>query len=159
MVIGHTAQGDRVILDPAVTIQRIYMIFYLCINIGSLTFRNAIHGARCWILICRLACFVHVPCRHYRFGHWKENMRRPTSTDAFQVVWLMIRHRNMNAAKPSYQQQVGGRANLPWDDHFVKEVKCEFVACKVFTFYPIYWVVYGNFSNSVTQSNTFPNPH
>ena len=29
--------GERVIVDPSVTIQRIYMIFYLCINIGSLS--------------------------------------------------------------------------------------------------------------------------
>jgi proton-dependent oligopeptide transporter, POT family len=29
--------GERVIVDPAVTVQRIYMIFYLCINIGSLS--------------------------------------------------------------------------------------------------------------------------
>jgi proton-dependent oligopeptide transporter, POT family len=29
--------GEKVIVDPSVTIQRIYMIFYLCINIGSLS--------------------------------------------------------------------------------------------------------------------------
>ena len=29
--------GERVIVDPAVTVQRIYMVFYLCINIGSLS--------------------------------------------------------------------------------------------------------------------------
>merc|ERR1712093_664748 len=29
--------GERVIIDPAVTIQRIYLIFYCCINIGALS--------------------------------------------------------------------------------------------------------------------------
>lgn len=37
MEVTTTPKGERVILDPSVTIQRIYMIFYLCINVGSLS--------------------------------------------------------------------------------------------------------------------------
>jgi POT family proton-dependent oligopeptide transporter len=29
--------GERVIIDPAVTIQRIYLVFYCCINVGALS--------------------------------------------------------------------------------------------------------------------------
>src|ERR1700760_754047 len=29
--------GERVIVDPALTIQRIYMMFYMCINLDSLS--------------------------------------------------------------------------------------------------------------------------
>ena len=36
MRIKTTKSGERVIMDPAVTISRIYMYFYLMINIGSL---------------------------------------------------------------------------------------------------------------------------
>jgi len=38
MVIGTDDKtGEKVIIDPAITIQRIYMIFYWCINAGSLS--------------------------------------------------------------------------------------------------------------------------
>jgi len=35
--IKTLATGERVILDPAVTIQSLYNIFYWCVNIGSLS--------------------------------------------------------------------------------------------------------------------------
>jgi POT family proton-dependent oligopeptide transporter len=66
----------------------------------------------------------------------------------------MIANRKMDAAKPSWQAANGGnRPNLPWDDHFIDELKRALVACRVFCFFPIYWVVYGQFSgNFVTQA-------
>lgn len=65
----------------------------------------------------------------------------------------MIKNRNMNAPKPSYQAGLGKEADPRWDDHFVEEVKRALIACQVFAFYPIYWVIYGNFStNFVTQA-------
>ena len=74
-------------------------------------------------------------------------------TDAFRVIWVMIKNRKMDAAKPSYQAGVGSTVAYKWDDHFVEEVKRALIACQVFAFYPIYWVVYNNFSNTfVTQA-------
>jgi POT family proton-dependent oligopeptide transporter len=75
-------------------------------------------------------------------------------TDAFRVIWMMIKNRKMDAAKPSYQAGLGRNSNLKWDDHFVEEVKRALIACQVFCFYPIYWIVYGNFStNFVSQAD------
>lgn len=37
MYVKTTAAGERVIVDPAVTIARIYLYFYMMINVGSLT--------------------------------------------------------------------------------------------------------------------------
>lgn len=37
MAIKTTAKGGRVIVDPAATVQRIYMIFYACVNVSSLS--------------------------------------------------------------------------------------------------------------------------
>lgn len=71
----------------------------------------------------------------------------------------MIKNRKMDAAKPSYQAAIGKSSSLRWDDHFVEEVKRALVACKVFCFYPIYWVIYGQFSgNFVTQGKHNPTP-
>lgn len=36
MMVKTTAKGEKVIMDPSVTISRVYLYFYLMINIGSL---------------------------------------------------------------------------------------------------------------------------
>lgn len=60
-------------------------------------------------------------------------------TNAFRAIWIMIRHRNMDAAKPSYAEEFGRSTTGAWDDHFIDELKRALVACRVFVFYPIYW--------------------
>jgi len=37
MRVKTTAKGERVVMDPAVTVSRVYLYFYLMINVGSLT--------------------------------------------------------------------------------------------------------------------------
>lgn len=159
MAVKTTAKGERVIIDPAITVQRIYMIFYACINIGSLSllatpymerdigFWSAYLLCLC-MFVCGTACLI--------IGRKLYVVRPPQGsiiTDAFRVLGMMIYYRNMDAAKPSWQAQRGGSTDLRWDDHFVDEVKRALVACRVFCFYPIYWVVYGQFSNNfVTQA-------
>jgi POT family proton-dependent oligopeptide transporter len=68
------------------------------------------------------------------------NVRPPQGhiiTDAFKAIWMMIKARDMDAAKPSHTG-----TSLRWDDHFVDELKRALMACKVFTMYPIYWWVF-----------------
>jgi POT family proton-dependent oligopeptide transporter len=160
MAVSTTKKGERVIIDPALTIQRIYMIFYGCINLGSLSLLATPYMERdigFWsgylLCLCMFACgtLVLIVGRKYYV------VRPPQGsiiTDAFKALGIMIANRKMDAAKPSWQAANGGnRPNLPWDDHFIDELKRALVACRVFCFFPIYWVVYGQFSgNFVTQA-------
>ncbi|PKX90380.1 peptide MFS transporter [Aspergillus novofumigatus IBT 16806] len=160
MAVSTTKKGERVIIDPALTIQRIYMIFYGCINLGSLSLLATPYMERdigFWsgylLCLCMFACgtLVLIVGRKYYV------VRPPQGsiiTDAFKAIGIMIANRKMDAAKPSWQAANGGnRPNLPWDDHFIDELKRALVACRVFCFFPIYWVVYGQFSgNFVTQA-------
>lgn len=74
-------------------------------------------------------------------------------TDAFKVIGIMIRHRNMDSPKPSWSAQHNVTRTGQWDDLFVEEVKRSLVACKVFVIYPIFWLCYGQFStNFVSQA-------
>jgi len=74
-------------------------------------------------------------------------------TDAFKAIGIMIANRNMDAAKPSWRSVNGKSKPVPWNDHFIDEVKRALRACKVFCFYPIFWVCYGQFSsNFVSQA-------
>lgn len=160
MVIGHDDKtGEKVIIDPAITIQRIYMIFYWCINAGSLSLLATPYMERdvdFWSAYLLCLCVFFVGLLVLVLGRKVYVVRPPQGsiiTDAFRVIWMMIKNRKMDAAKPSYQAGMGKTKVLNWDDHFVDEVKRALIACQVFAFYPIYWVVYGNFSNNfVTQA-------
>ncbi|KAJ5180913.1 MFS peptide transporter Ptr2 [Penicillium capsulatum] len=161
MAISTTKKGERVVIDPALTIQRIYMIFYGCINIGSLSllatpYMELYIGFWSGYLLC--LCMFAVGTMVLLLGRKFYVVRPPQGsiiTDAFKALWIMVKSRNMDAPKPSWQLAQRGEHGtvVPWDDHFIDELKRALVACRVFAFYPIYWVVYGQFSsNFVTQA-------
>ncbi|KAK3063556.1 hypothetical protein LTS18_014602, partial [Coniosporium uncinatum] len=149
MAIGFTKTGERIIFDPRITVTRIYMIFYLCINIGCLALLPTPYMERdidFWSAYLLGLCMFCVGVVVLLVAKKLYVVVPPQGTvinDAFRVMFMMLKGRNMDAAKPS----VSGRTDLKWDDKFVDEVKRALVACRVFCIYPIYWVVYGQFSN------------
>jgi POT family proton-dependent oligopeptide transporter len=160
MAVKTLPSGERIIIDPAVTIQRIYMVFYCCINAGSLSLLATPYMERdvgFWSAYLLCICMFTVGTVVVVLGRKFYIVRPPQGsviTNAFKAIFIMIKNRNMDAPKPSYQEELGtGRATLPWDDQFIDELKRALVACRVFVFYPIYWVVYGQFSgNFVSQA-------
>ena len=78
--------------------------------------------------------------------------RPPTGSvipHAFKAMFIGARNKfNMDTAKPSYTSQHGGRYQTPWSDQFVEELKRALIACRIFLFYPIYWVVYTQMLNN-----------
>lgn len=143
--------GERVIVDPAVTIQRIYMIFYLCINVGSLSSIATTElekNVGFWSAYLLPFLMFIVGFGVLVAGKKKYVLRPPKGSiipHAFRVIWIGIKNKgNLDAAKPEYQEELVGRQyDTPWDGLFVEEVRRALIACKVFLFYPIYWVVYG----------------
>ncbi|KAH8429083.1 peptide MFS transporter [Aspergillus melleus] len=159
MAMSTTKKGERVIIDPALTIQRIYMIFYGCINLGSLSLLATPYMERdigFWSGYLLCLCMFAVGTTVLIVGRKYYVVRPPQGsiiTDAFKALWIMIVNRNMDAPKPTWQAENGSSRAVPWDDHFIDELKRALVACRVFAFYPVYWVVYGQFSsNFVTQA-------
>lgn len=148
--------GERVIVDPSATIQRIYMIFYLTINIGSLssiatTEMEAHIGF--WAAYLLPLCMFVVGFVVLILGKNRYVVRPPKGSvipQAFKVIWIGIMNKgNLDAAKPEYQDELGStRYDIKWDSLFVEELKRALVACKVFLFYPIYWVVYSQMLNN-----------
>ncbi|KAM0192693.1 hypothetical protein ACHAPI_008052 [Fusarium lateritium] len=159
MAIRTESSGERVIIDPAITYQRIYMIFYWCINVGALSllatpFMEKYKGFWTAYLMCFCMFNVGIVTLVLRR---KTFVNRPPQgsviTDAFKALGMMIAARNTDAAKPSWREANGKTKAVPWNDHFVDELKRALRACKVFVFYPIFWVCYGQFStNFVTQA-------
>lgn len=156
--------GERVIVDPALTISRIYMMFYLCINIGALSpvattllekyigFWSA-YLLSFFVFLVGFAVLV-AGKRHYV-------MKPPAGSvipKAFNVCWIAATHGgNLDAAKPEYLNSRGQNIarHMDWDDRFVDEVARAVVACKVFLFFPIYWAVYTQMVRDPSSSLAF----
>ncbi|KAI9654023.1 MAG: peptide transporter ptr2 [Alyxoria varia] len=143
--------GERVVVDPAVTIQRIYMIFYLCINIGAL---GAIATTELekhvgfWAAYLLPFCVFLVGFVTIILGKNHYVTQPPTGSilpKAFKAIGIGMKNGfKMDAAKPS----VSGNSSANWDDTFVEELKRALIACRVFVFYPVYWVVYTQMLNN-----------
>lgn len=147
--------GERVIVDPALTIQRIYMIFYLCINVGSL---SSIATTELELNVGFWSAYL-LPMIMFFVGFLvliagkKFYVVRPPKGSviihAFKAMWIgLVNKGKMDAAKPSYQEENGRKHATPWNDIFIEEIKRALVACRVFIFFPIYWVVYGQMLNN-----------
>lgn len=71
-----------------------------------------------------------------------------------RALWIAARNGfDVDKARPSAQRN--GLHRVSWDDNFVDELKTALVACKVFLFFPIYWVAYSQMLNNfVSQGMT-----
>ncbi|CCH61173.1 hypothetical protein TBLA_0E01140 [Henningerozyma blattae CBS 6284] len=147
--------GTRVIEDPDITLQNVFMAFYFMINVGSLsvmatTELEARKGF--WAAYLLPFCFFWVAVVVLMIGN-KRFIKVPigdkTISKSFKVVGILIKNKfNYESAKPSIHPE----CNYPWTDKFVEEIRRAIKACNVFYFYPIYWVCYGQMLNNfVTQ--------
>lgn len=173
--------GERVIVDPAMTVSSVYMIFYICINVGSLSsiatteLEQRVGFWPAYLLPMLMFIFA---LGVVVLGKNQYVQRPPQGSiipNALKALWIGARNRNMDVARPSYQNANGNKYNTPWNDLFIEELKRALVACKVFAVFPIYWckfhplstfmlmhasfavVCIARYENSCPQANTFVN--
>ena len=147
--------GERVIVDPAVTAQRVYMMFYLSINIGSLSPIATTEMEKhigFWSAYLLPFCMFIVGFVIIILGRNQYRTAPPTGSiipTAFKAMWIGVKNKGqMNAAKPSVRAQQGMSGTVPWNDQFIEELKRALVACRVFLLYPIWWVTYTQMLNN-----------
>ncbi|RKP04608.1 proton-dependent oligopeptide transporter family, partial [Thamnocephalis sphaerospora] len=148
--------GERVIIDPALAYHQIYIIYYGCIEIGSLSslatpFMEKHIGfwAPFVLTFCAfcLALVILVLGRRFYVAQPAEG---GVITRAFKVAALMVVSRSLDAPKPSWRA-TRGKSSVPWDDSFVEDIKKTLNACKVFAFYPIIWVCFTQLSSNLVS--------
>ncbi|BCS21429.1 putative MFS peptide transporter [Aspergillus puulaauensis] len=178
-VIKTLPSGERIIIDPAATVARVYLYFYLMINVGSLTGQISMvyaeRGVGFWLsfllptLMFCLAPLVLFLCRK------KYHLVPPTGsvyTQAYRLIREGIRNhwsvkttkvagipfktfkKNgtdfWNTVKPSALGD--NRPNwMTFDDEWVDEVARGLKACRVFLWYPLYWLAYNQMLNNLTS--------
>jgi POT family proton-dependent oligopeptide transporter len=172
LFVKTTSSGERVIVDPALTVSRVYMYFYLFINIGALIGQISMTYAEKFVgfyMAYTLPTVVFLLCPIVLLIGRKRYIRTPPTgsvlatalhlfTFAARGKWSLNpikTYRNLtapdfwDAAKPSRQ------ANPPvwmnFDDQWVDEVKRGLKACGVFLWFPIYWLTYNQLNNNLTS--------
>jgi proton-dependent oligopeptide transporter, POT family len=150
------ASGERVVVDPVMTLSRIYMRFYLMINVGALIGQLTMVFAEHWVgfwLSFTLPTIMFLFCPLVMFACNKRYVKRPPTTSvlgkAFSLIRLALKDswslnpvqfvRNVNT--PDFWEKVkpSNVANKPkWmqgiDDAWVDEVRRGIKACAVFCF-------------------------
>lgn len=162
MTIRVLKSGERVIVDPAITIQRIYMIFYLCINLGCLSpiaTTEMEQSTGFWTAYLLCLCFFVLGVAILIAGERYYVIHPPKGSiiiNAFRAMWIGLRNGgNMETAKPSYRDERGRKYQRLWDDLYIDELKRGLAACRVFLFYPVYWVAYSQMLNNfISQAGT-----
>ncbi|KDR79530.1 hypothetical protein GALMADRAFT_243632 [Galerina marginata CBS 339.88] len=169
-----TKSGEKVIVDPALTVSRIYMYFYLFINIGALVGQIGMTYSEKFVgfylaytlptvafLLCPIVLFIgrNRYARSPPTGSvlasalrlWRFAARGKWSLNPFKM------YRNFSApgfwenAKPSRQTPESKPAWMTFDDQWVDEVQRGVKACGVFCWFPIYWLTYNQLNNNLTS--------
>ncbi|PFH56246.1 hypothetical protein XA68_16838 [Ophiocordyceps unilateralis] len=155
-------KGERVIVDPAVTNTRIFLYFYFCINVGSLTGQIGMVYVEKYVgfwvaFLIPTALFLLAP---FVLGSQKKSykLKPPTGSllSKFFRMFFFVRRRSSftsfdwNVAKPS-NVPVGQRPSwMTYDDAWVDEVRRGLKACKVFLFLPIFFLSYNQMTGNLT---------
>ncbi|KAK8104424.1 peptide transporter PTR2-A [Apiospora kogelbergensis] len=167
----HKRSGQKEIVDPAVTTARIYLYFYFLVNMGSITGSLAMvyseHFVGFWLsftlpTICYLLCpgILMYFKKTYKLSP-------PTGSvlpTALKLIGFAYR-KSTGLRDPEFWQRVKpseirarGETVPAWmtfDDQWVDELKRGVVACKVFVWYPLYFLAYNQMTNNlVSQAGT-----
>ena len=171
--VSTLKSGERVIVDPEVTIQRIMLTFYLLINVGAffgLATTYAEKDVGYWLAYL-LPGILYLMCPVILFFGYKRTVKKPPQgsalTDVFKVIGCAFRKNGfrklgqkgyLDVAKPS--QLIGEGALSPqapeitWTDDFVEDTKRTFEACQIFLFFPIYYLNDGGIGNIQTSQGS-----
>lgn len=175
--IRTLSSGERVIVDPTMTISRIYSLFYWCINVGSLsailttqlerrigfwaafTLPTVVFLGTPIILIRGSKLYVKIPPQGSILVEVYGVLRIAFEGALSRPLSFLQETRTVgvwNRAKPSYlerMREAGARTTdismVTWDDSFVNEVRETARACQIAIYFPIYWIAYNQITTNL----------
>ncbi|GAB5591955.1 peptide transporter ptr2 [Umbelopsis nana] len=156
--------GERVIVTPQATYQKIFNMFYWGINVGgmsSVATTNLEKNIGFWsayllptLMFIPALCIVALG----RNAYVRVPPRGSVFIEAFRVFKMSFKVKGgIRACKPSLLKTEYPELYeaATWDDVFVDELKRGLKACVVFCWYPIYWLCYNQMINNlVSQAGT-----
>lgn len=148
--------GERVIVDPETTIQRMMLIFYALTNVGAFYGLPTTYGEKYigfWLAFL-LPGIIYFLLPILLWAFYKRTIKMPPSKSAYDsvysIIWLatkksgykLFRKGFWDSARPSIMALNGIHTYkgepIPWDDQLVDDVQRTFAACQVFLYF-IVW--------------------
>lgn len=166
--------GERVVVDPAVTIERIYMWFYFFINVGALIGQVTMVYAEQYVgfyLSFILPTVLLCICPAVMLWGRKRYIRRPAQGSnlgpALKLFFFAQKGRwHINPVttykrlhdgtmwdnvKPSRIAPEQRPSWMTFDDAWVDEVRRGMNACVVFCWIPLFWLCYNQVNNNLVS--------
>jgi dipeptide/tripeptide permease len=147
--------GEKVILDPDATTERVMLWFYLLINIGAFmgvatTYVERYIGWWLGFFIPLVLYLPLLPMLWYLKGRLV--LPPPGGSDLFNVCRIVsicfkrggfmkiFKGGFFEAAKPSVIALSGNPIQVPWNDEFVEDARRAFQATGIFCFFPVQYI-------------------
>ncbi|KAM0558590.1 hypothetical protein ACHAPJ_004786 [Fusarium lateritium] len=182
MHVKTLKSGERVVVDPAVTIERIYLWFYFFINTGALVGQVTMVFAEKHVgfwLSYTLPTIMLCLCPIIMFLNRNKYERRPPGGSVLgpaMKTWFLAQKgrwsinpfatwKNMHQpdfwenVKPSRFSNETRPKWMNFDDAWVDELRRGFAACAVFCWYPIFWLCYNQINNNLISQAALMQRH
>ncbi|GAA6038522.1 hypothetical protein JCM8097_004610 [Rhodosporidiobolus ruineniae] len=170
--------GEKVLVDPAQTSARMFMWYYMCVNVGALAgqigmvYAEKNHGF--WLAYLLPTC-VFCLCPIVLYLGRNRYVRSPPAGSvlgkALRTTWVCLKAKGWKASQwraadfwqPAYQLAELPESERPswatWDTNWVSEVRRGFKACQVFGYLPLYWLTYNQINNNLVSQAAVMNTH
>ncbi|TID16792.1 major facilitator superfamily transporter peptide [Venturia nashicola] len=149
--------GEKVIIDPEATTERVMLWFYLFINIGGFfgvatTYSEKYVG---WWLGFFLPLVIYLPLLPLLWYLRKHLVFYPPGGsdlgNCLKIIGLGFKNGGLlkiitfkggffEPAKPSVMRAAGKQVTVPWNDEFVDDCARAVQACGIFMFFPIQYI-------------------
>ncbi|KAL4903097.1 hypothetical protein BDW74DRAFT_169050 [Aspergillus multicolor] len=153
--------GEQVIVDPDLTVERMFLWFYWAVNIGALSpliTVNVEKYASFWLAYLIPLIVIIISAAVFLCSSKLFRKTRPQGSpivDVARTVHIAILERSFEKAKPSTLREKGrldcyAFANHPdYTDYGVEKVRSGVTACKLFLLFPLYFVCWTQIWNNV----------
>lgn len=154
-VVTTTKKGEKVIIDPEASTERVMLWFYLLINIGGFMGVATAYSEKYvgWWLAFLIPLILYLPLPLLLWWLRKRLVLHPPGgsdlPNVFRVLAICFRHGGLKKigrhgfwepAKPSVAAARGISARIEWNDQFVEDVRRAFQATGIFCFFPIQYL-------------------
>ncbi|KAM5485001.1 hypothetical protein MaudMau93_005540 [Microsporum audouinii] len=132
--------GEKVVIDRDLTLQRIFTMFFLYINVGSLaslastTIEQKYGFSVAFALptiVFLIGLIILLTSKDQYVSHAPDNS---LITKACRVIWIAVKNKcSLEHARLTHQAEEGSTEMPPWDDLFIDDLGCALSACKLLT--------------------------
>ena len=173
LIVKELKNGERVILDPEATAQRLVLAYYGLVNVGAffgLATTYAEKDVGYW-LAYSLPGFIYLLLPILLVLIYKKVIKKPSGRNQlvqfFRVIGTAFKRGGFkkfgrkgfwDGAKPSVLAAQGiislGGKPITWNDGFVEDVRRTIEACQIFLFFPVYVINDGGIGNIQTSQGS-----